>query len=57
VYIIYYNNFADPDPPITKDSTIVFILAPLVNNSNVLALIIYFNEVTSLLFNGNRNKS
>jgi hypothetical protein len=53
--IIYYGNFIDPDPPITEDSTMEFILTCLLNNADVIALIIYNNEVTLLLFKDNRN--
>jgi hypothetical protein len=32
-----------------------FILTSLLNNTDVITLIMFLNEVTSLLFNSNRN--
>jgi hypothetical protein len=53
--ITYYNNFINPDPFITKDSMIKFILACLLNNVDVIGLIIYGDEVISLMFKRNLN--
>jgi hypothetical protein len=52
-YILYYNKFVDPDPPISEDLTMEFILSALLNNDDVIALVICRNEVISLLFKTN----
>jgi hypothetical protein len=54
IMITIYNNFVDPDPPIIKDSTMEIILKCLLNNADVTALIIFTNEINSLLFKYNK---
>jgi hypothetical protein len=44
-FITYYNNFINPVPPITEDSTIEFILECLWNNTDIIALIICADEI------------
>jgi hypothetical protein len=46
-YITYYNNFTDPNSPITKYNDRIYI--------STIALIICRNEVTSLMFKANIN--
>jgi hypothetical protein len=45
----------DQDFPITENSRMKFILTSLLNNADVITLIIFVNEITSLLFKVNRN--
>jgi hypothetical protein len=49
--IEYYNTFINSDTPITGDSTLEHILKALLSKVDVIALVIYRTEVTSLLFN------
>jgi hypothetical protein len=53
--IKYFNNFINPDPPIAKDSMLEFILTCFLINANVIALIVYVDEDTFLMFKGNNN--
>jgi hypothetical protein len=57
IYIEYFNKFIDQNPPITENSMMKSILTSLLNNADadIISLIIFVNEISSLMFKRNRS--